>query len=256
MAAGDLVYFLDDDTVVSPGFARRVIEKFSAHPETACIGGPNVPPAGETPVQAAVDAVLGSRLGAGPMRVRNRRTGEDRFLPAWCFMLCNLGVRRDVFARHGLYFPESCISAEENVFLFRAERKFGPGLFSPELSVCHERRGSIAQFCLQVFSSGQGRAQITRMEPRSLQAAVLTPPAFMLYLGALAFGPRNRWLWMPLGFYVGACLAESLRLAWRRRMFRSAALLPGLIFLGHLAYAAGLASGLFLPVYEKDSCLG
>lgn len=245
-ARGEILYFLDDDVVVPPGFCARVLEKFARHPEVCYAGGPNLGAPEPTAFQLAADAVLSSAWGAGPMRVRYAAGGEDRLLSSWGFMLCNLGVRRRVFSEDGLAFPESCVSAEENLLLYHAEQRRGPGLFSPELHVYHVRRGDIPGFCHQAFQSGAGRMQITRMAPGSLQPVTLLPPAGLAYLVFLALGPRTLASWAPPALYAGVCLAAALRLLWRTRRPAAAAWFLLLMPLGHLSYALGMLRGLLL----------
>ena len=246
-ASGDILYFLDDDVVVPSGFCERVLDKFARHPEVCYAGGPNLGAPEATAFQLAADAVLSSAWGAGPMRVRYAAGGADRPMSSWGFMLCNLGVRRRIFSEDGLVFPESCVSAEENLLLYRAEQRRGPGLFSPELYVYHVRRRDIAGFCHQAFQSGAGRMQITRMAPGSLQLVTLLPPAGLAYLLFLTLGPRTTASWAPPALYAGVCLAAALRLLRRTRRPAAAAWLPLLMPLGHLSYAIGMLFGLRLP---------
>ena len=256
-AAGDIVYFLDDDTIAPTGFAHRILEKFHRYPEVSCIGGPNLAAPGATLFQKAVDFALGSPLGSGPMRVRYCATGKDRLLPSWGFMLCNLGMRRDAFAQCGHTFPERCVSAEENLFLYRAERSLGRALYSPELFVHHVRRENLAAYGLQVFESGRGRMQITRMEPHSLLWVIFLPLVWLSYLFSLGFVPWTPWTLAPLATYGLMCLMETMRLWKRERQAPAAAWLPLLLLLGHVSYALGLLLGSLLPVdpsHGKASC--
>ena len=244
--SGELLYFLDDDVIVPPGFCGRVLEKFARNPDAGYGGGPNLGAPGATAFQTAVDFALSSHWGAGPMRVRYHAGGEDRRLPSWGFMLCNLGVRRRLLTEAGLSFPESCVSAEENLLLYRTEKLSGPGLFSPELHVQHVRRKDLAGFCHQTFQSGAGRMQITRMAPGSLQLTTLLPPAGLLYLAAAAWRPRAALA--PLALYAAACLLAALRLLLKTRRPAAAAWLPLVLALGHLSYALGMLAGIRLPL--------
>jgi GT2 family glycosyltransferase len=258
--SGELVYFLDDDAYVSEGFVERALEAFQRFPAAPVIGGPNVTPPEASPFQRAVDFLLSSPLGAGPMSVRYRREGTERPLPGWCFMLSNFGVRREVFDKHGLFFPARCSSAEENLFLFRVERKAGLPVFVPELFVYHHRRATAASFCSQVFTNGRGRAQITLAAPASLQPVVLLPPLFTLYLAAVVLlRPSPAWF-IPAALYAAACLFEGLRLAFKGTDPAAALRLPPLFLAAHISYAAGLAAGVFsrridagaVPGYPRD----
>ena len=245
-ASGEILYFLDDDVIAPPGFCRLILEKFYQHPGVGYAGGPNLGTPGATAFQTAVDFALSTAWGAGPMRVRYQDGGRDRLLPSWSFMLCNVGVRRRLFSDAGLAFPESCVSAEENLLLHRAQRLSGPGLFSPELKVQHMRRRDLAGFCHQAFLSGAGRMQITRMAPGSLQPAVLLPSAGLLYLATAARRPALALA--PLALYAAGCLLAALHLLFKTRRLTAAAWLPLVLALGHLSYALGMLAGVFLPL--------
>ena len=243
-ARGAVLHFLDDDTAAPEGFAGRVLDAFARRPEAPCIGGPNLAPRGSGAFQRASDFLLRSPLGAGPMRVRYRPGGEERLVPGWALMLCNLGVRRDVFERHGLSFPERCASAEENMLLSRVERRVGPVLLSPALFVYHERRPGPASFLAQVLRCGRGRGHITRLDPSSLTLAPLAAPLWLAYVLAFPWLRSLPLAAAPLLVYALALAAETARLLVSERDPAAAAAFPLLVPLSHAAYAAGFLDGL------------
>src|SRR5947209_19173148 len=68
-ARGELIYFLDDDSVPQPGNLRRVIFHFT-DPKVKMVGGPNLCPR-DAPAREKVFAlVLASWLAVGPSRAR------------------------------------------------------------------------------------------------------------------------------------------------------------------------------------------
>jgi glycosyltransferase involved in cell wall biosynthesis len=243
-ARGRFIHFLDDDVFADPGFAGRLLEAIARHPHAPCLGGPNLGPRGASPFQRAVDFVLRSPLGAGPMRTRYLASARERVVPGWSLMLCNLGFRRDLFYRPGLRFPPSTASAEENLLLHRIERAAGSPVHCPELSVYHERRADARGFARQVYLSGVGRAQISRLEPRSFHPAALAPAALGVYLAAWPWLPAAWASWPAAAYGLGIAL-ETARLALIERDPAAAARLPALFPLAHLSYALGLAAGLF-----------
>ncbi len=253
LARGELVHFLDDDTVLPEGFFERLVAAARRHRGAPALGGPNVSTIGATAFQRAADFLLRSPVGAGPMRARYRAAGADRPARGSALMLCNLGVRRELFERHGLRFPDRCASAEENLLLARVERGFGRPVYCPSLLVHHERRGSFVAFCDQVFRSGLGRAQITRLDPRSFQLATLAPLGLALYAAAL---PWLRRAWpradAPLLAYAAAWAFETARLAASGDAAAAlwhAALLPT----AHFCYAIGMARGVAEALIGRPS---
>jgi GT2 family glycosyltransferase len=243
-AEGSILLFLDDDTFASAGFAGRVLDAFERFPDAPCIGGPNLAPGNSGAFQRASDFLLRSPLGAGPMRVRYRSGGADRPVPGWALMLCNLGVRREVFERHGLSFPERCASAEENMLMSRVEKRVGPVVLSPGLFVYHERRADLVSLWCQVLRCGRGRGHITRLDPTTLKPAALAAPLWLIYVCAL---PWLRLLPLgtaPLAVYLAAIAGETARLLVAERDPAAALLFPALVPLCHAAYALGFIDGL------------
>jgi GT2 family glycosyltransferase len=239
-AAGDVFYFLDDDTIVPPGFVDRAASAFRRHPQAAAIGGPNVGPPGASAFPRAVDFLLRSPFGAGPMRVRHLRTGAERRAPSWAFTLSNLGVRRAAF-ESGFRFPARAASAEETLFLHELERGGMATFQAPSLFVFHRRRAGWTSFLRQTFSCGVGRSQITRAAPSSLHPATLAPAASFA-VAAILFLFRPSALIALFAVYAAACLLEAARMALRERDF-AAAYLPALFPLAHAAYCLGMAAG-------------
>jgi GT2 family glycosyltransferase len=238
-AVGDVLYFLDDDTIVPPGYIDRVAAAFREHPDSA-IGGPNVGPPGAAPFPRAVDFLLRSPLGAGPMRVRHLRAGPALRSPSWAFTLSNLGVRRRAFER-GFHFPVRAASAEETLFLHALSRAGETAVQAPPLFVYHRRRAGWKAFMSQTFSCGLGRAQITRAAPSSLHPATLVPAACAA-AAAFLLAYRPAVLVALAAVYAGACVVESARMAWSERDF-AALYLPAMFPLAHAAYCAGMVAG-------------
>lgn len=241
-ATGNVLYFLDDDTVAPPGFITRVQDAFRRFPDASAIGGPNVGPPGATAFARAVDFLLRSPLGAGPMRVRHLREGAACRAPGWWFTLSNLGVRRDAF-RRGLRFPPRAASAEETLFLHELERAGRHAVHDPTLYVYHRRRADWRGFFRQVYSCGVGRAQITRAAPASLLPATLAPAGALAVAALLAWGHPASLLAL-LVVYAAAALFEASRMALREQD-PAAAVLPALFPLAHAAYLCGMAAGSF-----------
>lgn len=246
-ARGELLYFLDDDSLVSPNFLRRAAEHF-ADPRTAVAGGPSLTPPTDTPFQRAAGIVLASPLGGGGARNRYRRTGTARETSERELILCNLAFRRELFLSLG-GLDERLYPNEENELMDRIARAGWRMVHDPELAVFRSQRPTLRAFLRQFFGYGRGRGEQTRIAgPRGVVDFV--PSLFLLYLCLLPLALHPASL-LPLFCYGGAVLAFSLAEAVRAGLPgafpRLLLLFPSL----HLAYGAGLIRGLLLPRFAR-----
>lgn len=181
-AAGELIVFLDDDTICPTGFLGAVVACADAHPEVGVFGGPNLTPPDATSFEQAQGLVLASLIGGGPARRRYRlgppTIGEDGNLT-----LCNMAVRR----RLGPVFREDLTGGEETDLLARLRHDGVAMRSDPALMVWHQRRSTLAAFARQMHKYGDGRGQTAPRTPPTCAAAGLVAAAGVLTsTGALA----------------------------------------------------------------------
>lgn len=243
-ARGDLIYFLDDDSLVAPDCLQRITGHF-ADPSVCAVGGPSLTPRSDTLLQRAIGAVLGTRLGAGGVRNRYRAVGAVRDTTERELILCNLAVRREAFLACG-GFNERLYPNEENEFLDRLTTHGGRLLHDPQLVVERSQRPTLAAFIKQMFRYGRGRARQTRMAgfPGMMPFA---PLALILYLITVPLVNLPLWR-LPLGGYGVACLLCGLWIARRERNLLFGLLVPALFPVVHIANGVGLAAGFLLPL--------
>lgn len=240
---GDAFYFLDDDTSVPSDFLIRLESALVRNPGAGVIGGPNLRAEDSSPFQRAVDFLLRSPLGAGPMRRRYAAVGGEGERGGAAFMLSGLLVRRGVFA-NGVWFDSKCSSAEENLLIHDAAASFGPGIYCPELLIRHHRRAGWTAFLAQVFVNGRGRGEITRLRPTSFHPAALAPVVLCAVAISAVSGSRAADA-TTLVAYGTATLLEMIRMAFSEEGgVRAAWRLPFLFPLAHASYALGLLTGL------------
>jgi glycosyltransferase involved in cell wall biosynthesis len=239
-AAGDLLLFLDDDVIVEPNLLRRLADLAQAHPEVSVFGGPNVTPPRSTMFQTVQGAVLGSLIGAGPVRRRYGRHPLGSADERW-FTLCNLAVRRAAMPP----FSEKLVCAEENEVLDRLSSEGHQMLYDPSLVAFHERRPTFRGFVSQMRKYGRGRGQLIGRRPSSVRPAFLLPSGLLVYLALLplaliVLGPVAA---LPLAVYGAAVLAQSVKVAFSVGRLRSAPLAAALIVTLHACYGLGLLWG-------------
>ncbi|MBN1669947.1 MAG: glycosyltransferase [Kiritimatiellae bacterium] len=263
-ARSGVLYFLDNDSVVREDTLRRLAERLEARPDVDIVGGPSLTPATDTFLPRSFGAVLASRFGVGPIAARYSRRGVFRETNDTELILCNLVVKRNVFADVGL-FDEHLYPNEENEFIFRARAAGKKAFYDPSLAVYRPQRPNLRAFARQIFNYGRGRGEQTRRVPASFNAFLAVPLLFLAYLVAGPLAALAVWMRVPPGLGRGIALlvlASPLALYGALSLVCSALAcvrqrgffvhLPLLFLLNHLCYGAGLLYGLFRRDFKAD----
>ena len=242
VATGDILYFLDDDSIPQPGLFRQVAPLF-LDDRVAAVSGPNLAAATGSILERAVGTVLGSRFGTYRIKARYTADGEMREASETDIILCNLCMRREFFLRCG-GFNELLYPNEENE-LFRRIRQRHPDvriLYDPDAAVFRQRPRSIRGYVRKIFNYGRGRMLQTMVRPDPRSAVFLLPSCLLLYLAALPFlvTKLGGWPLVPLGVYAALDVLAALGHGFGERSLRMVLLLAVLYPLTHLSYAAGL----------------
>ena len=251
-AHGDLIYFLDDDSVPEPGNLRRAVARFS-DPTVQMVGGPNVCPPEAPPLEHVFARVLASWLAFGPSRARYAAVGQVRETSEKELILCNLLARRQAMLDLG-GFNEALYPNEENALMDELQKRGGKLIYDPQLLVRRRPRSSLKAFARMLMTYGRGRAEQFRLNPTFGSALNFVPPLFCLYLLALPFllalTPIGKLCLVPLAFYALAVLAQGAVLAANGQVWQSLAAIP-LIVLTHILYGFGFWRGLFTTLKPR-----
>ena len=100
---GDIIYFIDNDSIVSADNLKEASEIFEKDDKVAIVGGPAVHRVSSL-IEMYIDKCMKSYYAVGPIANRYRannvgiKEGTDRDV-----ILCNLFVRRDVILKAGLF---------------------------------------------------------------------------------------------------------------------------------------------------------
>ena len=238
-AAGQIVYFLDDDVTIAPDLFSRALATFSQRPEVDVLGGPNLTPSTSSMFEQCVGNVLASPFGSARVSARYRSTGHLRATDDRALILCNLAIRRRAITGRNPVFGSHLVCNEENLLLGMLARENRGMLHDPDLVVYHSRRGTLGGFARQIFRYGRGRWQNTIALPPSLSPVFLIPSLFLIYLIAIPFLPAG-WRLFPLAVYGALLLTfagiETLRTGRLRAFPQFLILFPAC----HVAYGAGL----------------
>lgn len=246
-ARGELIYFLDDDSVPGPENLRRAISHFQ-RPEVQMVGGPNICPEDAPGLEKVFALVLASWLAFGPSRARYIPAGHVRETSEKELILCNLMARRDALLGLG-GFNEALYPNEENALMDELQKRGGKLVYDPQFLVARRPRSSLKSFARMLLTYGRGRAEQFRLHPSHGSSLNFVPPLFLVYVVAtaltLAVSPGiGRFLLAPLGFYCLGLLAQAGVLATSGGLIRSVAAIP-LIVLTHVLYGFGFWRGLF-----------
>jgi hypothetical protein len=251
-AKGELIYFLDDDSIPQPDNLRRAAAHF-ADPKVQMVGGPNVCPSDAPAIEQAFANVMGSLVAFGPSCARYRSVGKLRESSEKELISCNLVSRRDVLLESG-GFDESLYPNEENA-LMDAVLKRGKLLYDPEMIVHRRPRSNWRSFAKMIFSYGRGRAEQFRLHPTAGSFINFVPPGFCLYLLAVFILAPMRLLpsWAlgvflaPLALYLAAVAAQSVAVMARTSFMSGLRTLP-LLVLTNILYGAGVLRGFFSKI--------
>lgn len=242
-ARGEIIYFLDDDSLAQPGNLRRAIDHFR-QAQVQMVGGPNLCPPDAPFLEQVFALVLGSWIAFGPSRARYAKVGAVRATSEKELILCNLLGRRESLLQHG-GFNEALYPNEENALMDNLQKAGGQLLYDPELFVWRRPRRTLRAFAKMLLNYGRGRAEQFRTTPTLGSLLNFVPPLFVLYL--LVAVPLAFWqplVLAPLAIYALALLGQIVALLPHGGLVRSCSALPFLAET-HLLYGLGFWRGLF-----------
>jgi succinoglycan biosynthesis protein ExoA len=239
-ARGDLLVLIDGHCELNnPNYLADLADAF-ARSGADCVGRPQpLDVAGATPVQRAVAAARGSRLGHNPDSFIY--SSFEGFVKPQSVAVA---YRRSVFAAVGL-FDESFDACEDVEFNHRLDRAGLRCFFTPRAALRYHPRGTLPGVFRQMARYGRGRVRLLRKHPETFSPDCFAPAA--LVLGVLA-GPALAWLspWLAgayaaaLGLYALVVALVTVELAVRARDPRLLPWLPLAFVAIHFGAGAGI----------------
>ncbi|MDB6122428.1 MAG: hypothetical protein JWQ71_1421 [Pedosphaera sp.] len=249
-ARGELIYFLDDDSVAPAGNLKKAVGAF-ADPKVKMIGGPNICPPDAPMLEQVFALVHASFLAFFSSHARYASVGKVRESSEKELILCNLIARKEPLLELG-GFDEALYPNEENALMDELQKRDGKLIYDPQFTVYRRPRNTLKAFCKMLLNYGRGRAEQFRLHSTLGSAPNFVPPLFCVYLLALPFlflvPPLfGKLALIPLAIYVIALLLQAAALSVHGGIIRSLCAIP-LIMLTHILYGVGFWRGLFTPL--------
>ena len=249
---GELVYFLDDDSVAPPDNVRRALRHFS-DPTVKMVGGPNLCPPDAPRFERVLGLVMGSWLAFGPSCARYRSVGTLRAGGEKELISCNLIARRDAVLEVG--FDPKLWPNEENAMMDGVKQRGGKLLYDPEFIVHRRPRRDLRAYTRMLLFYGGGRAHQFRLHPTLDSLPNFIPPLFCLYLVVLPYlmaffisiKPVVLLSLLPLALYLLVVLGQTICVAARSNPGLALLALP-LMILTNLLYGLGFWRGLVIKI--------
>jgi cellulose synthase/poly-beta-1,6-N-acetylglucosamine synthase-like glycosyltransferase len=233
-AAGEIIYFLDDDSVAFPENLRRGVAQFISA-DVKMVGGPSLCPPEAPWLEQAFAMTMGAWLAFFTSCARYRKIGQPRATSEKELILCNLLARRDAMLELG-GFNEKLYPNEENALMDELQKRGGKLIYDPDLVVHRRPRPTFRAFRRMLRNYGRGRAEQFRLHPTIRSAPNFVPPLFCLFLLLLPILPKICW-WVP-GAYAAAVLIQALAVTPLKKWHWSP-LVGALIFACHIFYGLG-----------------
>jgi len=237
-AAGEIIYFLDDDSVALPQNLRRGVAQFTSA-EVKMVGGPSLCPPEAPWLEQAFALTMGAWLAFFTSCARYRKIGRPRATSEKELILCNLLARRDAMLEMG-GFNEKLYPNEENALMDELQKRGGKLIYDPDLVVHRRPRPTFRAFRRMLMNYGRGRAEQFRLHPTIRSAPNFVPPLFCLFLALLPILPKISWC-VPAVYGV-AVLIQALAVTPCKKLPWSP-VVAFLIFTCHICYGLGFWRG-------------
>ncbi|MEI0516243.1 glycosyltransferase [Brachyspira murdochii] len=178
---GDIIYFIDNDSIVSADNMKEASIIFEGDEKVAIVGGPAVHKVSSL-VEMYIDRCMRSYYAVGPIANRYRvnntdiKDGTDRDV-----ILCNLFIRRDVLFEAGL-FDESLYPNEENALIDKILSLGYKLIYNPKIVVERPPRANLKLYIKMLLNYGRGRLEQLFRDFNSKNLIFTLPALFSAYI--------------------------------------------------------------------------
>lgn len=255
-ASGDIVYFIDNDSMVNPNNIKKAVEIFEKNENVAIVGGPAIHKANSSK-ERYIDRCMQSYYAVGPIANRysinksSYREGTDRDV-----ILCNLFIRLNVLFEAGL-FNESLYPNEENALIDKILSLGYKLMYDPQIIVKRPPRKNLRLYIKMLLNYGRGRLEQLYRDFNKKNLIFTLPAFFSLYIILLPIvfiifkiSKINyiAFYFIPLIIYLIITLFAGIITALKERGFfnkiKGFFVFPYMFFLTHFFYGLGFFYGI------------
>ena len=255
-ASGDIVYFIDNDSMVNPNNIKKAVEIFETNENVAIVGGPAIHNVNSSK-EKYIDKCMRSYYAVGPIANRysvnktSSREGTDRDV-----ILCNLFIRLNVLFEAGL-FNESLYPNEENALIDKILSLGYKLMYDPQIIVKRPPRSSLRLYIKMLLNYGRGRFEQLYRDFNKKNLIFTLPAFFSLYI---IFLPIVLFIFLitkinflalyfiPFGLYFVITLLAGIITALKEAGFinkiKGFFVFPYMFFITHFFYGLGFFYGI------------
>lgn len=243
---GELILRVDGHSEVAPDFVSQSVRLLEEHPEVWSAGGPIVH-AGTNRVGEAIAIVMSHPLGVG--LATHRFPNYEGYVEGAQFPI----YRRWIFDRVGK-FDENLVRTEDDEHNYRITQAGGKIYVSPRVRYVYYVRDRLGNLFRQYFQYSFWRIPVIRKHKKPTTVRQVVPPLFFLTMIVLAL--VGIWLRQPLvalalpAIYVTALVLVGISVIPRKGL-AVACVVPVALATIHIAYALGIAYGLWATLFHK-----
>lgn len=187
-ATGDMLIFLDSDTVLPTTYLRQLDIALLSTPADVW-GGPDRSAEDFTVIQKAIDYSMTSFFTTGG--IRGGKKSVDTFYPR----SFNMGVSKDVFFAVGGFRAGMRYGEDLDLSMRIMEKGYKSALY-PDVWLYHKRRTDFQQFFRQVRHSGEARIALNKLHPGTLKPVHYLPALFVVFTVLSILGAPFGGLWV------------------------------------------------------------
>lgn len=247
IASGEIIYFLDNDSLPEPDTLNRLIKHLSDDKDVTIAGGPSLKPEKLSLLPYIFGKTFESVFCTGSSRSRYLRIGSVRETTEKEIILCNMVMRKKDFLELG-GLNERLYPNEENELMEKVRFSGKKIIYDPQAAIIRMPRQTVKAFIKQIFNYGRGRGEQTIYYPKSFNLFNFIPLLFVIYL-VITITNGGKFFY-PLYLYFLILILDSIIKAVRDKDAR-VLFLPITSFLLHVIYGIGTLYGLLRAPFKK-----